>query len=198
MMSKEKVKKLKSIKGEVRGVAIMNFLEFVEKQEGEEAVKEVCRRTQKMWPEVEVCNLQRMDYYPLGLEAVVMGAIKEALGLSDEEIRKLGNFAAKTSLIRRLFAKFFVSLDLMASRASEMWDEYYTVGDLSVQSFDVEKGEIVLVLENFEVNRLHCFHLQGYFSSIVSLVTGSEVECRETKCPFKGDEAHEFVLSWKT
>ncbi len=127
-----------------------------------------------------------------------MEAIKEVLELEEEDIRKLGSFAAKTSLIRRLFTKFFVSLDLMATRASEMWDEYYTTGDLSVQSADPEKGEIVLVLENFEVNRLHCFHLQGYFSSIISLVTGSEVKCRETKCPFKGDEVHEFVLNWKT
>lgn len=141
--------------------------------------------------------MRSMDFYPLGLLAVNMLAIKRVFKYDDKKFQEMGSVEAKTSsLVIRLFMKYFVSIDLAAKKAPEMWRKHYTTGDLKVAELNKEKKYIVLRLENFSCHPLFCQDLVGYFPSIVEMVVGSDASCEETKCVHRGDEYHEYILRW--
>ena len=108
----------------------------------------------------------------------------------------MGEFNSKLSLIMRLFMKYFISIEVMAKEAPKMWKRYYTIGDLKIIEINKEKRLGIIRLENFRVLPEQCNALEGFFSNIVKMVVGSPVTSEETKCIFRGDDYHEFVLRW--
>ena len=108
----------------------------------------------------------------------------------------MGVFQTKTSLIIKLFMKFFVSLDALSEKAPEIWKRYYTTGTLEVAVFNKEEKNGILAVKNFALHPLHCQLLEGYFGNMIKMVVGTPVVCEEKKCTFKGDDCHEFFVKW--
>jgi len=194
IITKEEIKEFLKIKGEIRGLGFKTEAKFVLKEEGEEGLKKLEDQMAKLgYPYGEI---KAMDFYPLGLLAVNMLVIKRLFNYDDKKFQEMGKFEAKSSLIIRLFMKYFVSLERVAKEAPKMWRKYYTVGDLKVPEVNQEKRYIIIRIENFSLHPILCQILIGYFHSIVRMVLKGEITCEETKCVFRGDECHEFLMKW--
>ena len=76
------------------------------------------------------------------------------------------------------------------------WPRYYTVGLLEMPEFSEEKRYAILTLKDFKDHPLHCVLLRGYFGKIAEMVVNNPIKCKETKCMFRGDSYHEFLMTW--
>ncbi len=196
IITKELIEKLMKTEGETRAISIKGDLEFILYKKGEEGLRKLEDELEKFGHPIKYKKLEDMSFYPVGLEALVFLAAEKLFNFSKEDFVEMGEFNAKVSLIVRLFMKYFVSMDSMAKESPKFWRKYYTNGDLSIVELDKEKKYAIARIENFALSPSHCCTLKGYFLSVVKMILGHPISCEETKCTFRGDEYHEFKLTW--
>lgn len=117
------------MKGEVRGVVFNTDADFVERRGGK--IEDVESRVSFTYSEI-----QAMEFYPLDQRIASLEAIKEVLDLDDEGVVEMGRVAPKTSLLVKMFARFFFSIEKTLGHSSEMWSKHYTVGYLGAERTD--------------------------------------------------------------
>jgi hypothetical protein len=140
-----------------------------------------------------------MEFYPVGLRILSLLAIKEIFNLDEKEIVKMGFLATKVSLILKLFMRYFISLQRVFFReAPKMWKKHYTLGEVIPVDLDEEEKYLVLRLKDCKFHPIFCHYLGGYFCGVAQLMLGSEkIKFEETKCPFKGDRYHQYLIKWQ-
>lgn len=196
IISKEEIENLMKIKGEVKGTGIKTHGKFILKEEGEEGLKKLEGTMAELGYPIEFRKIKATSPYPFGVEAVILIAIKKLFNYDDKKFNEMGKFHTKTSLIIRLFMKYFVSLKKVSEEGPKMWKRYFTLGNLEVVEIDEEKRHIIFRVRNFQFHPLHCQILMGSIPTIIQMVVGKEVTSQETKCIYRGDEYHEFSLKW--
>ncbi|MBZ9572449.1 hypothetical protein KJA15_03905 [Patescibacteria group bacterium] len=198
-LTKETVKKLMEIKGEVRGVVFKTDGEFIFKEKGKEGLKELEDELEKLGYPIKYKEIKTMAFYPVGLRALSLLAIKKIFNFNDEKIKEMGIFATKVSLIVKFFIKYVFSLKLAFNKqTSKLWRKHWTVGELVPVELNEEKKYAIIQLKNFNLHPVYCRYLEGYFPGPFQLMVKSpKITCQETKCFFRGDEYHEFLIKWK-
>jgi len=196
IINKEIAGKLIEIKGETRGVSFQADGEFILKEKGEGGLKRLEEKMAEVGCPIRYKEIRPMDFFPLGFRGVELLVIKELFNFDKEKIKEMGAFQTKISLIIKLFMQYFGSVNILAKQAPRMWRKYYTIGDLTIPEMSSEKRYGIIRVENFALHPIHCQLLEGYFANIIKMVVNAPVDCEETKCTFRGDEYHEFVVKW--
>lgn len=199
IISQDIAGKLKDVKGEVRGMSIKSHGDFILKEKGKEGLEKLEQMMAELGFPMKHEKIQSWEFYPIGMEVVELLAIKKLFDFNDEKIEEIGSFESISSLVIRIFLRHFISLKTMAEQAPVIWGKYYTVGSLKVEEMSEEKRYAILVLKDFNIHPIYCFHLKGYLSSVLKMVVGGKVTCQETKCFFQGggrDRCHEFLFKW--
>lgn len=184
------------IEGKARGGKFKDDLDFILKENGAEGLRRVEEKLAELGFPLKYKEIKEMEFYPIGLRVLLLLAIKEVFGFSDEKIKMMGMSAAKVSLIMRFFMQYFFSLSKVFKEASQMWKKYYTVGKLIPMELNEEKKFVTLRVEDFNIHPIICPYLAGYFSTVVKMVVKNSVFVQETKCVFNGGNCHEFLLKW--
>lgn len=192
---KEIAKDLMKIKGEVRGIVFKTDFEFVLKEKGREGFEKLRKKLEEIDSPINYEKINPMGFYPIGLRAISLLVIKNVFGFNEKKIKEIGAFAPKFSFVVKIFLKYFFSVQKMAEQVPKMWRKHYTIGELRAEVNEKERWGI-LRLENFIVHPILCPYLEGYFLTILKMITNSEVVSEEIKCNFKGDKFHEFFLRW--
>lgn len=196
--TKAEIKKIMENKGEVRGAVFQTDAEYVRQQKGEEGLKAIEKKTKEFGYPINYAQIKTMDWYPLGLRAISLLAAKEAFNWGDKEIENMGNAAPKYSFIVKLLMKYFLSFPMTYKQSPTYWEKHYTVGVLEAPDYDLEKKYYIIRLKDFKVHPILCVYLEGYFMRIGQFVLkGKNFRVKETKCMFKGDPYHEFVVEWE-
>ena len=190
------VKQLLSIKGQCRDMAIQDNIEFILAHEGGAGLVLVEKVMAEAKCPFKTSDLKSSHFFPIGFETIMLLAIKKAFNYSDEEFEEVGISNAKQSLIVRIFAKYFVSLEKVAEEAPRMWKRYYTLGETEIVRFSEEKKEVVIRVKDFKVHPLHCQVFKGYFGVVIRMIVGVPVKSQETACVFHGGAYDEFTLTW--
>lgn len=196
-LTKELAKKLMSIEGETRGSSFICDAEYVLKKKGKEGLKKVEEKLKEIGYPIEYKKINNMEFYPVGLRVLSLLAIKEVFNWTNDDIKELCAFAPKISFIVRLFIKFFYSPSEMVKKSFQMWREYFTKGELEVVKADFKKKEFIFRIKDFSLCPTHCKCLEGFVTSFLKMIVNpKKIECKETKCTFKGDKYHEYLLTW--
>lgn len=195
-LTREKAQKLMEIKGEARGITLKVDWDFVYLKEGKEGIKKLEAKMTELGCPMKYKQIKSMDFYPIGFDAVSMLSIKEIFNYDDKTLEKMGASVIKFSLLMKVFMKYFVSLRLIAEQMPNTWRRHYTIGSLEMPDFSKEKSYAILKLRDFSVHPIYCIVLSSCFAKIAEMVTKSSVAWEETKCSFRGDEYHEFLLKW--
>ena len=198
-ITKETAKKLMEIEGEVRGVVFKTDSEYLLKEEGEEGLKKLEEELEKLGYPIKFKEIKTMAFYPVGLRVLSLLAIKKVFNFNDEKIKEMGFFATKKSLIIKLFIRYFLSLQRVFSKeAPRLWKEHYTIGELVPVELNEAKKYAVLRLKDFTLHPINCIYLGGYFCGVTQMVVKTpQLTFEETKCTFKGDEYHEYLIKWQ-
>lgn len=197
-ITKEEIKKLMEIPGKIRGQVFLTDFEYIKQTKGE---KEAGRLREKMkeWRNpIDYEKIKIAEWYPVGLRAVSLLAIKETFNWGDKEIEELGKSAPKLSFIVKILMKTFLSIKRSFQESPNYWRKHYLTGELVPAEINEKKKYFRLHLKNFKVHPIICIYLSGFFYTIASFVLKTtKIKCKETKCMFKGDGYHEFLISWE-
>ncbi len=196
IISKEEFNKLMSISGEIRAVGFKSYADFILKEEGEKGLKKLEDVMVSLGYPIKYREMEALKFYPLGLLIVMLVAIKRLFNYSDEKFQEIGSFYVKVSMLIRLFLRYFFSVEAVIKKLPDMWRKHLTVGDLKSVEYSSTERFIILRLENYKGHPLHCQILRGYLSAALQMIVGNKPVCQETKCVFRGDEYHEFLLKW--
>lgn len=196
LISTKEIKELMALKGEVKGTGIKTHGEFVLKEEGVKGVKKLEDALANLGYPIKFEEIKSTDPCPFGVEALILLTIQRIFGYDDKKFNEMGRFHAKSSLIIRLFMKYFVSLERMAEEGPRIWKRYFSQGNLKAVEVDKQKKRIIFRVENFYFHPLHCQILKGSIPTIVQMVVRTKISCQETKCVHRGDQYHEFLMEW--
>lgn len=196
IISKEELERLKNLKGEARGMGIKSSIEFIIQKEGKEALEKIESEMKRIGYPIKYKEMKAMGFYPLGLEAALFLVIKKLFNYSDKDFQEMGRFGAKSSLIIRLFTQYFVSFEKFIDKPPEMWRKYFTVGNLKIQEYNEKEKYAIVRLGEFNLNRFHCQLFLGFCCALLEMMIKAKVTGQEMRCPFRGDEYHEFLLKW--
>ena len=188
--------KIAGIDGTCRGVVLKTDEDFVVREKGLEGIKQVEIALHRIGYPLTYNKIKTMDFYPLKWRIASLVAIRNQFDFSDEKIKEMGMAAPKFSLITKIFIKYFSSISLMAKQAPSIWKRHYGSGELIIKTVDEKSRLIILELIGLNIDPLFCIYLSGYFSTMIQMVTGSSVICRETKCFYSGSSSHEYELTW--
>lgn len=195
-LTKESAKKLMDTAGEARGINLKTDWEVVLSKYGKEGLEKLEAKMAELGYPVKYNEIRTMDFYPVGLDVLSILSIKEVFNLGDQELKELGAAAVKFSLFLKVLIKYFPSLNLLAKEAPKVWRKHYSIGDLEMVETNEKERRAVLRIKNFGSHPAQCANLQGYFSKILQMAVKAPVTCEETKCTFRGDAYHEFVIKW--
>ena len=199
-ITKEEIQKLMKIKGEARGVVFKTDAEYILSEKGEEGLKKLEEELERLGHPLKYREIKTMDFYPVGLRVLSLLAIKKVFNFDDEKIKDMGLVATKKSLIIKLFIRYFLSVQrVVFKEAPRMWRKHWSIGELIPLELDEEKKRTIFRVKNFDLHPLYCsVYLRGYFSGILQmLVKSPKITCQETKCSFRGDEYHEYLIKWE-
>ena len=178
-------------------MGIKSSIEFVIQKEGKEALEKIESEMERTGYPIKYKEMKAMGFYHLGLESALLLVIKKLFNYNDKDFQEMGRFGAKSSLIIRLFTQYFISFEKFIDKPPEMWRKYFTVGNLKIQEYNEKDKYVIVRLEEFNLNRFHCQLFLGFCSVLLEMMTKAEVTGQEMKCPFKGDDYHEFLLKWQ-
>jgi hypothetical protein len=196
IISKEEFAEIKKAKGEVRGIGPRAIAEYVLRKEGEHGLKKLEDVMRSLDFPIEYRKINQMDYYPYWLVTASFLAVKRLFNFVNEDFQKMGALDVKFTPLQKFFIKYFVSLKKMAESASKMWEHYDTVGKIELIEFDEKNKRAVMKVTEFDRSEYQCQYLIGYIAAMAKIVSKTMPVCEETKCTFRGDEYHEFTLTW--
>jgi predicted hydrocarbon binding protein len=200
VITKQEFDELMSIDGETRGAGLTDGYEFFEREVGKEKANEgiviIEKRITELGYPFKFSEIKPMTFYPVGLLAVILVLMQRIYSLTNEKLQEIGHNASKVSLIVRLFMRHFFSLDMMVKKSPDIWRKYFTVGDLTVHEYDKKKRYMIFRIKNFRLHPFHCEISKGYLANTTGMVVNSKVTVEETKCVYRGDEYHEFLMKW--
>lgn len=197
IISKEELSEFEKIEGELRGVVLATYGKFILKEEGDNGLDKLEKKMEKIGYPIKLKEIKVTDFYPLRLQAIILTLIKNLFNYNKDNFVEMGRFESKAdTVVIRFFMKYFVSLEMVIKVVQRMWKTYFTVGDIKAVDYDKRKNQLILRLERFPPIPILCNNLRGYFEGITEIIVKTKVVCEETKCPFKGDEYHEFLIKW--
>jgi hypothetical protein len=198
-ITKESVKKLLEIEGEVRGVVFKTDGEYILKEKGQEGLNKLERELKNLGQPIKYKKIETLAFYPVGLRAISLLVIKKVFNFDDEKIKEMGFFATKTSLIVKLFIRHFLSIQrVFFKEAPKIWRKHWSAGEINPIELNEEKKYALLRLKGFSLHPIYCCYLEGYFRGILQMIVkSSQIMSEETKCSFRGDKYHEYLVKWE-
>ena len=198
VLNKEIAQQLMRTEGETRGVNLKNDAGFVLAREGKEGVKKLEEELERLGCPIKYEKIRSLNFYPIGLRTISLLTTKKVFSMGDEDIRDMCGFSMATSIIIRLYMKFFHSIPKVLEQAPKMLGEYYTVGNIFVKEYNEKEKRVILIIEQLDLHQVFCRCLEGYLRNIAKAVTGSKnVTCQEINCVFRGAKNHEFIIQWQ-
>ncbi|MFA4998959.1 MAG: hypothetical protein WC514_02980 [Candidatus Paceibacterota bacterium] len=196
LISKNELEELMKIKGETRGTTFKEDEDFILQERGKEGMEKMKEALVKLGCPIKFEDIHGWEFYPVGLEAVMLLLMKRLLGFGDDKIEECGFFGSRASFIIKVFLSHFVSIKMFAKQAPVMWNKYYTLGSLKIKELSEDNRQAIIAVEDFCLHPLHCLQLKGYFRGILGMIISQKVTCEEIKCIHKGDACHEFLIKY--
>ena len=170
--------------------------DFIIEKKGKQGLKKIEDKMEKLGYPLKHKDIKPMAFYPIGMAVISLLLIQETFNFNKKDIEEWGYAAVKFSFFVKIFMKYFGSLKSISSQVSNIWRKHYTIGDLEMPDFSKEKRYVILRLKNFKLHPIFCNIYLGYFSRVTKMVIKQPAKCKETKCMFKGDPYHEFLITW--
>lgn len=196
-IKKQEIEEIMRMPGEVRGAVFQTTASYIKEKKGEEGIKALEREMENLGHPLNFSKIRAMDWYPTGLRVLSFIAVKRAFNWGDKELIEMGNNAPKYSFIVKLLLKYFLSFRKIFEESPKYWDEHYSVGKLEAHEFNEDKKYCVIRIHNFRGHPLFCIFWLGYFKRIAQFGGRKNVKIKETKCVFRGDPYHEYLIKWE-
>jgi len=198
-LNKELADKLMAMPGEARGVVFKTDGDYILKETSETGLKKLEEELTALGCPIDYKKIGALSFYPIGLRIISLLAIKKVFSFNDAKIKELGTFASRTSLMVKLFINYFLSVNkVFFEEAPRIWHKHYSVGELVPVKLSEEKKYGIIQIKNYQFHPIFCLYLGSYLCGFFQmLIKSPSITFEENKCPFRGDEYHEYTIKWK-
>ncbi|MCD6410730.1 hypothetical protein J7K92_02180 [bacterium] len=197
-LSQKEVRRLMKISGNVKGSVILADIDYVKIKGGEGAVKKLKKRMKEIRIKFELEKVKPMEMYPEAISVIIVLLAKEILGLDEKGVFDMGKAAVKLSFFIKILTRYFISPKRCFEESPRYWAKHFDFGELEAVEFDEIEKYAVIRIRGYKFHPIMCQYHRGYFLQIAQLVLGKkEISVEETKCVFRNDAYHEYVISWK-
>ncbi|MDP2735125.1 MAG: hypothetical protein Q8P12_02880 [bacterium] len=197
MIEQAEITRVMQTTGKVRGVVFKTDEQYIVSKKGKEGLRQVEEQIEAWGQSLKYGEIKNTEWLPVGLRVVSILGAKEAFSWGEKEIFDMGHSAPQYSFMVKFLMRYFLALEQTYKKSSEYWPAHYTVGGLDAPDFNEKEKYLVLRLRDFEVHPALCPYYAGYFLRIAKLSSSyPNMRVEEHACPYKGGDAHEFVLSW--
>lgn len=196
IISKEELDLLNKVEGLVRGTGLKITADFVLRERGEGGLKLLEEKMAELGYQVNYKEVKLRGFYPLKIDAINFLVASRLFDFDDKKMYEIGKALATTPIVVKLSVKYVVSFNRAVGAVSRLWDQSYPIGSLKIIDVSRKEKYLILRLEDFNILPLYCPLLSGFFVTVLQMVVRKEATCEETKCSFRGDPYHEFLLKW--
>lgn len=198
MTLKEESAKLMEIKGNVRGEVLRVNVAYIKFREGEEGLVLVEEKLKELGFPLKLKGFKSLKWYPESLSVLIILIAKEIFNWKDKDIFEMGNSAPKSSFIVQLLMRNFLSSRKSFEESPKYWKAHFDFGELETYEFNEEEKYFTILIKGYKFHPIMCIYYSGYFLRIAQLFIKSEkITVEETKCVFKGDPYHEYIIKWQ-
>ncbi|MBL7142300.1 MAG: hypothetical protein ISS83_01355 [Candidatus Pacebacteria bacterium] len=197
-LTKEIAQKIMETKGEARGIHFKNDAEFVLREKGKEGLAMIEKELEGLGYPINYKKISQFDFYPIGLRALSLLAIKKTFDWSDAKIKELCKYAMNFSWVIKLLMKYLSSVEKVAKETPKTWSQYFTVGQAAVQEYDLKKKYAIITIKDFRLHPVYCRCFEGVVPGVLKMVIASKkIVCEEIECVFNGGKEHKFLIKWQ-
>lgn len=204
-MTKQDIKEILSIKGEVRG-RMVQHTEALEKMAGKEALEKVEKLLEGLGYPMPKEKLREIRFYKIGEAILYLMAIKEVLGWDKKKFEEMGRIVGKNLVIIKYLSPFFqMNKNFFFKKIPEFSNRFFK--DLRTEPIEVslEKKEGMFKITGLniknsddiiqEAEEIATSYFSGLFASWAQTILGTEnVSCRLIKDK-QGD--YIFKITWR-
>lgn len=195
---KEEVEKIKKVPGNVKGEVFNTLIPYIREREGDEGVKKVLKRVNQLGILINLEEIKPLKMYPGYMPVVTILVAKDTFNWSDDDVFEMGYYALRLSFMFKLFLKNLVSLETLFKQAPAYWEKHYDFGELISEEINKKEKYLRVITKGGDFHPVLCKFHAGYFKGLLKLVVNSKnINIEETKCVHRGDEHHEYVLTWE-
>ncbi|MCD6233108.1 hypothetical protein J7J81_01850 [bacterium] len=182
----------------VIGAVFETHAKYIESREGKEGVRKVEEKMADLGYPLKFREMEHFKYYPVGLSDLVIITAKEIFNWKEKDVFEMGNNAPRFSFIVKMLMKTFLSVKKVFDESPKYWRKQFTMGVLENYKIDMKQKYLILHLKHEVTHPLICVFLAGYFLRIGQYVIKSDkITIKETKCMFRGDPYHEYLIRWE-
>jgi len=198
MLIEEPLESLTQIQGSVKAVTLQTDKIYIEMQKTHNGIALVEEEMEKMGFPFRYSTLKSpTDLVPLSVRIASLLAIKKVFHLQDEQISEIGRLATKSSFFTKLVLRYLVSMKKMANEIPRHWQRHFTIGFMDPCELHEDERFLIVRLKEFNTHAIFCTYLSGYIAGMIELIGNySNITVQESKCQLRGDEYHEFRVTW--
>ncbi len=195
---KWEIKKLKKLQGKTRGDSFKNLIYYIRKEKGEEEIKKIAEELKKAGFELpELKKIKVMDWIPISIPTIYIVACMNIFNWHEEDIVKMGKGIVPYSNVIKFFIRYFKSLEQTLQMGVDSWQKNYSFGEISIAECSQKERRVILRLKKHDRHPVVCLLYMGIFLKIIEMALGNKkFIIEETKCKFKGDDYHEYKITW--
>lgn len=196
---KEIADNLMKIKGNVKGEVIRTNFAYINDKKGEEGVRMAEEKLAELGYPLKFKEIKPLEWYPEALSALLVIVSKNIFNWTEADIFDMGNSAPKYSfIVVKILLKYFVSIKRVFEEAPRYWKRHFDYGELETVELNEKEKYAVVRAKGHQFHPLVCIYEAGYFLRILQFaIKSKKTSIKETKCTFKGDPYHEYVLRWE-
>ena len=191
---KEEADKLMRIKGNTKGTEFLTLAKYIRQKYGEEKLHLLERKLKELGYPLVFDEIKPIDWYKESLNVLAFIVAKNLFGWKD--LFEVGYDSPKLSIGVQLFMKF-ISPKRVFKEGSKTWSKFTDVGILEPYEYNEKEKYVIIRLRDFKLHPEMCRYYAGFLLRILQYTQKSkETSIEESKCMFKGDSYHEYVMRW--
>jgi len=194
---KKEADRLMQIKGNVRGEVFLANAAYIRFKKGEDEIKAVEVKLKELGYPLNFKEINPGEWYLEALSVLSILAARDIFNWKESDIFEMGYSVPKYSFISKIFINYFLSLKRFIREVPKYWGKHFDFGGLEVSELNEEKNYLILQEKGYKFHPVLCVYHAGYYLRIAKFVIkGGKSSIEETKCVFKGDPYHEYIIKW--
>lgn len=192
---KEIADELMKVNGNTKGSEFLTLSSFIEAKYGKEGLEKLENKMEELGYPCRFKELRPAHWYRESLNVLAIIVAKDLFGW--EDLFDFGYNSPVFSFGVKIFIKF-LPLSLFVSQIPKIWKKFLDIGSLEVSQLNEKEKYLVLRLKGYMLHPDMCRYFAGFFLRMEEfLIRSKKVTIEETKCIYRGDSFHEYLVKWE-
>ncbi|MBD3208777.1 MAG: hypothetical protein GF370_05030 [Candidatus Nealsonbacteria bacterium] len=196
-MTQQEIKDLVENSGQTIGGIFQTTFAYIESNKGKEGLERFQNEMENLGYPVDFDQIETLKWYPTGLRALTFIALRRAFGWNDEDMVRFGEDSVSYSPLLKFFMKYFISMKKIFEQGSLHWKKHHTKGRLEGYEFSEKEKYAIIRIHDCKVHPDFCLFFKGYIKKLSQFSGKRIVGIKETKCMFREDPYHEYLVNWE-